>query len=107
MESGLRRHPQRAHHGRDCDGARGVPDAARHGREHGEAQQEVKQSHITSSHCISNNKGEMEQSSRRLLIDFFFIPLLLFRCSAVKLRQEGPTFWRGSRYLQQSTISCM
>ena len=45
MESCIRRHSQRAHHGRGSDRARGVPDAARHSREPSDAKKVGSQSH--------------------------------------------------------------
>ena len=39
MEPGLRRHSQRAHHGRRGDGAGGLPDATRLGQEHGKVEE--------------------------------------------------------------------
>ena len=50
---------------------------------------------ISRSHCTSNTNNNGVQSSLLLLLDFFFISLLPFRCSAVKLRQQGPTFCTG------------
>ena len=39
MEPCLRRHSQRAHHGRRGDGAGGLPDATRLGQEHGKVEE--------------------------------------------------------------------